>query len=161
VTIVRDPYDVFVSYYHWVQERVARGHGRKRAHKRNVLAGRPLDDPVVLTYIAETFGSNITSAAGWLHCGRAVVVRYEGLHDDPVAELARVTDQLQPVNPELIKKAIEECRSENMRQMKPKFAWQVRAATVGDSRQHLDEAALAVFREHHRDGIRSLGYDVR
>ena len=45
--------------------------------------------------------------------------------------------------------------------MKPKFAWQVRAATVGDSRQHLDETALAVFREHHRDSIRSLGYDVR
>jgi hypothetical protein len=48
-----------------------------------------------------------------------------------------------------------------MRQMKPKFAWQVRAATVGDSRQHLDETTLAVFRQHHHDTIRSLGYDVR
>jgi hypothetical protein len=161
VTIIRDPYDVFISYYHWVQERVARAHGRKRSHKRNVLAGRPLNDPVVLAYIAEKFGSNITHANNWLHSGRAVVVRYEGLHDDPVAELTRAADQLQPVAQESIETAIEACRSENMRQMKPKFAWQIRAATVGDSRQHLDETALAVFCEHHRDSICSLGYDVR
>lgn len=161
VTIIRDPYDAFVSYYHWVQERVARGHGRQRQHKRDVLADRPLNDPVVLAYIAEKFGSNIAQANGWLHSGRAVVVRYEGLHNDPVAELTRATDQLQPVDRERIKTAIEACRAENMRQMKPKFAWQVRAATVGDSRQHLDEPALAVFREHHGDTIRSLGYDVR
>jgi hypothetical protein len=161
VTIIRDPYDVFVSYYHWVQERVARGHGRERAHKRDVLAGRPLNDPIVLSYIAETFGSNIAQANGWLHSGRAVVVRYEGLHDDPVAELTRATAQIEPVDQARIEMAIEACRSENMRQMKPKFTWQVRAATVGDSRQHLDETALAVFREHHHDTIRSLGYDVR
>jgi hypothetical protein len=161
VTIIRDPYDVFVSYYHWVQERVARGHGRERAHKRDVLAGRPLNDPIVLSYIAETFGSNIAQANGWLHSGRAVVVRYEGLHDDPVAELTRATAQIEPVDQARIEMAIEACRSENMRQLKPKFTWQVRAATVGDSRQHLDETALAVFREHHHDTIRSLGYDVR
>lgn len=160
VTIIRDPYDVFVSYYHWVQNRVARGHGRK-AHKRDVLAGRSLDDPVVLNYIAETFGSNIAHANGWLHSGRAVVVRYEGLHSDPVAELTRTTDQLRPVDRETIEAAIEACRPKNMRQMKPKFEWQVRAATVGDSHQHLDETALAIFREHHRDAIRDLGYHVR
>jgi hypothetical protein len=160
VTIIRDPYDVFISYYHWVQERLARGHGR-RPHKRDVLAGRPLNDPVVLDYIAETFGSNIAHANGWLHSGRAIVVRYEGLHTDPVGELTRVTDQLQPVDPARIEMAIEACQAENMRQMKQKFSWQVRAATVGDSRQQLDESALAVFREHHHDTIRSLGYDVR
>ena len=159
-TIIRDPYDVFVSCYYWVQERIARGHGRK-PHRRDVLAGRPLDDPVVLAYIAEQFGSNISVASGWLHGGRAVVVRYEGLHTDPVAELTRATDQLQPVDRERIESAIEACRAENMRQMKRKFSWQVRAATVGDSRQQLNETVLAVFREHHHDTIRSLGYEVR
>lgn len=161
VTIIRDPYDVYVSYYHWVQERVARGYGRQRPHKRNVLAGRPLNDPVVLNHIAEKFGSNISTANSWLHSGRAVVVRYEGLHTDPIAELTRATDQIQTVDQERIEAAIEACRSENMRQMKRKFSWQVRAATVGDSHQQLDETALAVFREHHSDTIRSNGYKVR
>ena len=161
VTIIRDPYDVFVSYYHWVQERAARQHGRKRPHKRDILAGKAIDDPVVLAYIANQFRSNISQANGWLHSGRAVIVRYEGLHHDPLAELTRATGQIAPVSPETIEAAIETCRSENMRQMKPKFAWQVRAATVGDSRKHLDEPILAVFREHHAELIRSLGYEVR
>jgi hypothetical protein len=161
VTIIRDPYDVFVSYYHWVQERAARQHGRNRPHKRDVLAGKAIDDPVVLDYIANQFRSNISQANGWLQSGRAVIVRYEGLHDDPVAELTRATEQIEPVARETIEAAIETCRSENMRQMKPKFAWQVRAATVGDSRKHLAEPVLAVFREHHAELIRSLGYEVR
>jgi hypothetical protein len=161
VTVIRDPYDVFVSYYHWVQERAAREHGRRRGHKRDVLAGKAIDDPVVLAYIANEFGSNIRRANGWLHSGRAVVVRYEGLHADPVGELSRATDRLQPVARERIEAAIDACSAENMRQMKAKFQWQVRTATVGDSRKHLDKTLLAVFREHHAETIRSLGYEVR
>jgi hypothetical protein len=161
VTVIRDPYDIFVSYYHWVQERVAREHGRQREHKRNALAGKPLDDPAVLAYAADEFGSNISRAESWLHSGRAVVVRYEELHRDPVAELTRATDHLAPASREQIEAAIETCRAENMRQMKRKFTWQVRAATVGDSRKHLDEPLLAVFRAHHAELIRSLGYEVR
>ena len=161
VTVIRDPYDIFVSYYHWVQERAAREHGRGKDHKRDVLTGKALDDPVVRAYVAQQFGSNLTRANGWLHSGRAIVVRYEGLHRDPVAELERVTTQLQPVTTDRIEAAIEACQAENMRQMKTKFTWQVRAATVGDSRVHLDEPLLAVFREHHADAIRSLGYEVR
>ncbi len=161
VTIVRDPYDVFVSYYHWIQGREAHEHGRQKAHKRDVLIGKPLDHPDVLAYVADRFGSNLARAAGWLHSGRAVVVRYEGLHRDPIAELTRASEQLQSVATERIEAAVEACRAENMRQMQTKFTWQIRAATVGDSRRHLDETLLAVFREHHGDVIRALGYDVR
>ena len=75
--------------------------------------------------------------------------------------MERVTAQLQPVPTDRIEAAIAACRAENMRQMKAKFTWQVRAATVGDSRAHLDEPLLAVFREHHADAIRALGYEVR
>jgi len=89
VTIIRDPYDMFVSYYHWIQERAAREHGRQQEHKRDVFAGKAIDDPEVLAYLADRWGSNLRRANGWLHSGRAIVVRYEGLHDDPVAELER------------------------------------------------------------------------
>ena len=161
VTIIRDPYDMFVSYYHWIQERAAREHGRQQEHKRDVFAGKAIDDPEVLAYLADRWGSNLRRANGWLHSGRAIVVRYEGLHDDPVAELERATGQIQPVAADRIETAIAACHAENMRLMKAKFAWQVRTATVGDSRAHLGEEILAVFREHHADAIRSLGYAVR
>jgi hypothetical protein len=41
------------------------------------------------------------------------------------------------------------------------MTWNVRAATVGDSRERLTEAHLAIFRECYADQIRSLGYEVR
>jgi hypothetical protein len=161
VTIVRDPYDVFVSYYYWIQEREARQHGRQKERRRNVLIGKPLDHPRVHDFIANEFRANLSRAHEWARSGRAVVVRYEGLHRDPVAELTRATDQLAPVSPARIEAAIEACNAENMRQMKEKFTWQIRAATVGDSRQRLSEPLLAVFREQHGDLIRALGYEVR
>ena len=48
-----------------------------------------------------------------------------------------------------------------MRQKSAMMTWNVRAATVGDSRQHLSEAHLAIFRERYAEQIRSLGYEVR
>lgn len=37
----------------------------------------------------------------------------------------------------------------------------IRAATVGDSRNHLSDARLAIFRERYGDLILRLGYEVR
>ncbi len=161
VTIVRDPYDVFVSLYYWMQERAARGTGMDKDRPRNSVAGKPLDHPDVLAYLDDEFGVNIARANDWVHSGRALVVRYEELHRDPVGELKRVTDRIDPVSTERIEEAIEYCRAENMRQRNQKKAWHVRSAKVGDSRERLGEAHLAVFREQHADLIRSLGYEVR
>lgn len=161
VTIVRDPYDAFVSLYHWTQERVERDLDDRTDRPRHLLAGKPLDDPDVIRFIVEHYGTNIANAVGWLHSGRAVVVRYEALHADPVAELTRATAAIEPVAPGRIAAAIEACRADNMRQRSEKMQWHVRSARVGDSRQKLGEAHLAAFREHHADAIRSLGYEVR
>jgi hypothetical protein len=60
-----------------------------------------------------------------------------------------------------IEAALEAFRAENMRELKPKFAWQIRAATVGNSRRHLNESILAVFRERRGDAICALGYRER
>jgi hypothetical protein len=161
VTIVRDPYDVFVSLYYWNQERAVQGLGKKKVRPRHSLDGKPLDHPDVLAYLADEFGSNMSRANDWLHSGRSLVVRYEGLHRDPLAELKRVTDRIAPVPTERLEAAIDECRAENMRQMSEKMGWHVRSAKVGDSRERLGEAHLAVFRERYADLIRSLGYEVR
>jgi hypothetical protein len=161
VTIVRDPYDVFVSTYFWEQERSARGLGRDRPRPRHALYGKPLDHEDVLDYLAERFGQQIAKANGWLHGGRAIPIRYEELHADPIGALKRLTDQIQPVPVDRIASAVEECRADRVRQQDEKMAWHVRTAKVGDSRERLDEAHLSLFRERHGDLIRSLGYTVR
>lgn len=161
VTIVRDPYDVFVSYYYWVQEQARHRPGRGAARPKDQVAGKPLAHPDVLRFLAETFGANLERALGWLHGGRAVVVRYEGLKDDPLAELTRATEALTPVPRETLARAIEACRAENMRQMGRQKQWQVSGAQFGEQREGLSEAHLAIFRERYGDEIAALGYAVR
>jgi hypothetical protein len=161
VTMVRDPYDVFVSMYYWEQERSSRGLGRDQPRPRHAMYGKPLDHPDVLAFLADSFGQHIARANGWLHSGRAIPIRYEDLHRDPVAALRHLTNQIEPVSDERIAAAIEACRADRVRQQDEKIAWHVRAAKVGDSREKLGPAHLAIFRERHGDLIRSLGYEVR
>ena len=162
VTIVRDPYDAFVSRYYWTQRRIPREQERTKRRPRQSMVGKSLDDPEVLAFLADPkgFGSHLIAANEWLHSGRAMVVRYEELHDEPVEALRRVTTQIAAVDRGRLEGAITACSAETMRQ-RPNLTWNVRVATVGDSRQRLMEAHLAVFRERYADLIRSLGYEVR
>jgi hypothetical protein len=161
VTIIRDPYDVFVSMYYWEQERSARGLGREQPRPRHAMYGKPLDHADVLAFLADSFGPHIARANGWLHSGRAIPIRYEELHSDPIAALTRVTNQIEPAAPERIAAALQACRADRVRQQDDKMAWHVRSAKVGDSRAKLSEAHLAIFRDRHGDLIRALGYSVR
>jgi len=164
VTPVRDPYDAFVSYYYWSQQRTSKNPVKAELRPRQSMVGKHLDDPEVLAYLADStkgFGHHIASTHAWLHSGRAIVVRYEELHHQPVAALTRVTEQIVPVERGRIEAAIEACHAENMRQKSAVMAWKVRAARVGDSRQHLTEAHLAIFRDRYADLIHALGYEVR
>ena len=160
VSIVRDPYDAFVSTYFTLQQHAAED--SKRGRRVSRLAGKPIDDPEVLAFLAEGgYENNLTKANAWLHSGDAVVLRYEALQEDAAAELKRATDRIAPVAPERIERAIERCKADNMRQMSGGMAKHVRSATVGDWRNHLTEAHLAVFRDRYGELIRSLGYPVR
>ena len=163
VTVVRDPYDAFVSRYYWTQNRMPSNREHSARRPRHRMVGKALDDPEVLAFLADPkgFGTHLSTANSWLHSGRAIVVRYEDLHQCPVEALTRVTDQIAPVDPDRIAAAIEACRAENMRQKSAMMAWNVRVAKVGDSRERLTEAHLAIFREQYADLIRSLGYEVR
>src|SRR5215210_8196602 len=48
VTIVRDPYDAFVSYYFWTQQRIPGDQERAERRPRHRMVGNQLDDPEVL-----------------------------------------------------------------------------------------------------------------
>ena len=165
VTIVRDPYDAFVSMYHWIQNRTnydrATGRIRPTERPRDIMVGKPIDHPVILDYLATGYGEQIQHADEWVHSGRTIVVRYEDLHRDPIAALSRVTDQIQPVDRMRVEAAIDACSVDNMRQMSKRMVFHVRAATVGDSRQTLSEPHLAIFRERYSDLVTGLGYEVR
>jgi hypothetical protein len=162
VSIVRDPYDVFLSYYYyWVQEQVRHRPDRGGQRPKDDLAGKALADPYVLSFLADQFGANLQRALGWLQGGRAVTVRYEGLKRDPLAELTVATNNLGPVPEATIVQAIETCRAENMRQMGKQKQWQVSDAQLGAEREGLNAAHLTIFRDQYTDLIRSLGYDVR
>jgi hypothetical protein len=165
VTIVRDPYDSFVSMYHWIQTRAdydkERGRVRPKERPRDAMVGKPIDDPLILEYLANAYGEQIQRADEWIHGGRAIVVRYEELHRDPVGELTRVTNQIEPVDPARIEQAIEACSAANMRKMSKRMSQHVRTATVGDSKGKLSEPHLKIFREQYGELLTKLGYDVR
>lgn len=161
VTILRDPYDIFVSLHTWVESRATHGTLQAKARPRDVLAGKQIDDPAVMAFLADEFGALLARGHGWLHSRRSIVVRYEELHRDPVAELTRATEQIAPVAPERITAASDACRADTMRSTSEELARHIPSATVGASRQRLTDAHLALFREHHADQIRSLGYQVR
>jgi hypothetical protein len=160
VTIIRDPYDAFVSTYFTIQQRAA--DGKLSGGTADVLAGKPLDHPDILAYLEKGgYRGNLVRADEWMHSGRAVVLRYEELHRDPMDALTRATDQLSPVAPERIARAIEACSAETIRQRGRAMARHVRTATVGDSNNHLGEQHFKIFRERCSDLIRRLGYEVR
>jgi hypothetical protein len=125
------------------------------------MVGKPIDDPLILEYLADGYGQQIQRAHEWVHSGRAIVVRYEDLHRDPVEALTRVTNQIEPVDTARIEKAVEACSVDNMRKMSKRMSQHVRAAKVGDSRDKLGEPHLKIFREKYSDLLTSLGYEVR
>jgi len=153
---------VFESTYYWVQAQSVYRAGRVREKRpKNQIAGKALDHPDVLEFLAGEFEVNLLRAQGWLHSGRTIVVRYEGLRRDPLAELTRATNAMAPVDPQRIEQAIEDCRAENMRTRGKQSQWHVSAAQVGEVREGLGEAHLAIFRERYTDLIRALDYEVR
>lgn len=168
VTVVRDPYDAFVSYYEWVQSRYA--HARRRHNPdgggleqrpRHAMHGRAIDDPAVLAYLRDGFAANLHRAVGWLHSGRALPIRFEDLRADQVGELTRLTDRIEPVPRQRIEAAVEHCRIEHVKERQENLARTIRSGSVGESRARLGAAHLRVMRETHAEAIASLGYPVR
>jgi hypothetical protein len=159
-TIIRDPYDGFVSSYFTIQEH--KDSGLRRGRRRDVISGKSLSDPEVIQHLRDGgFRNNMRRAKEWLESGRTLVVRYERLHSDPIEELRSVTDKIQPVPDERIAAALAACSADTMRNLGGGKSKHVRAAKVGDSREKLNEEHLAVFREKYADLIRALGYEVR
>ncbi|CAA9567386.1 MAG: hypothetical protein AVDCRST_MAG59-3158 [uncultured Thermomicrobiales bacterium] len=162
-TILRDPYDMFVSRYFFAQ---AQADNENRAGKGvdrtpDAMVGKPIDHPVVLAYLADHFGAQLQKGVDWLVSGASVIVRYERLVDEPETELRRATDAILPATPERIQSAIEACQAATLLRSRKGLRRRIRAATSGDWLNHLSQAHLDLFRERHADRITALGYQVR
>lgn len=161
-TILRDPYDQFVSLYFFVQvqaenpNRAAKG----RTRPADTMIGKPIDHPVTLTYLRDEYGSDLAKGLAWLRGGDSTAVRYEALHADPVTELTRATAAIAPVATEKIERAITACEASTLLANRKGLKRRIRSATVGDWRNHLTAEHLEIFRVQHAALIRALGYDV-
>jgi hypothetical protein len=157
LTVIRDPYDLFVSFYYHMQNFPAKFEAKQDS--RHMVIGKPFDHPDVVSYLNDDFGRILRKANAWVHSGKSIVVRYEDLHRDGVGTVIGVTNQIQPVERAAVEQAVEACRASNMRKkINPKH---VRKATVGDWQNHLGPQHLAIFRDKYGEMIRSLGYEVR
>jgi hypothetical protein len=163
VTIVRDPYDVFVSAYFNVQKQGSEGLSPKRAKKarQHPTFGKAIDDPRVIDYLTKGFRSSLMRGLRWVQSGQSIVTRYEALIADPLRELRRLTEQIEPVADERLKTAIDQCAPDRMRAMSASMASTIRTATVGDWRNHLGPEHLAIMRDRNADLVTALGYEVR
>jgi hypothetical protein len=160
VTIVRDPYDAFVSTYYTLQHHAEEQNQKGR--KFTELMDKPLDDTAVIEFLQHGgYRNNLQKALDWATSGDAVVLRYEALIRDPLETLRRAAEDLGPVSEEQLAIAIDYCRADRMRERTKGGKKHVRAATVGDSRRQLGPDHFSAFREAYADLIRDLGYEVR
>lgn len=160
-TILRDPYDTFVSRYFFTQAQADNPNRTARNQAHDAMIGQPIDSPAALDYLAHGFTETLDKGIAWLTGGRSVVVRYENLHANPMTELIHATNAMQPVDQARVIQAVEACQADVLLQRRKGLQRRIRTATVGDWRNHLTDVHLAIFREVHADRIRALGYEVQ
>jgi len=184
VTIIRNPYDAFVSLYYFVQNfpkqfapnatqwlpkplrnYFVRNFPKRFARAYNPLHriyGKPIDHPEVLAFIRDTsggYGIHLLSAKNWLESGRSIILRYEDLKAAPARALGEVAAQIQAVDESALQSAVETCGAENMRKIFKRYRKHIREGKVGDWRNHLTAAHLEALKTHAL-WIEALGYEV-
>lgn len=160
VTIVRDPYDAFVSTYYTLQLHAESANVKGR--KFTELMGKPLDDPEIIEFLRQGgYRNNLEKARDWALNGDAIVLRYEDLSRDPLGTLRQATAEIGAVSDEQLQVAIDYCTADRMRERSKGGRTHVRSATVGDSRKKLNSDHFAAFRDAYSDVISDLGYPVR
>jgi hypothetical protein len=159
VTTVRDPYDQFVSWYHYIQNFadafVAAGDPGQRA------IGKPIDHADVLDLLRNEFGAFLEQGIAWLESGRSLIVRYEDLHDNAEAVLIDA-QRYFGVSPAIdLAQAVAGASAGTMRKESSDLARHIRRAQIGGWRDDLRPVHLEIFRERHAGRIGRLGYAVR
>ena len=157
-TTLRDPYDQFVSWY-WYVQRFSQSFVAVDDPGVAVI-GKSIDDRAVMEFLDARFGRFLDQGLAWLESGQSEIVRYEELHARPAEVLNRLETRFDLTPIAASDEAIRGASAEKLREEGPTLRLHVRAARVGDWKNHLTEAHLDVFRERHRSRIERLGYAV-
>jgi hypothetical protein len=158
VTIIRNPYDIFVSIYHYVQN--FKEEFIKTQIPECLMINRPIYDERVLHYLEYYFGLNLVLGYAWLDSHQSLIVRYEDLHEKPIEAIRGLARDLGQVSDSAVARALEAARPGTMRKLSEDMSRHIRSATVGDWKNHLHEKHLEIFGRCHAAKIRRLGYDV-
>ncbi len=159
ITVIRNPYDVFVSLYFYIQKFSTAFISENNAG--SVTIGKPIDHPDVLRFLEENFRKQLMRSVSWLQSGRALVVRYEDMHRDALGTIGNLVEQIESADESRIVKAIESCSAARMRTRDEWMEKHIRSAVMGDWQNHLSNVHLEIFRSSHADLVEILGYDVQ
>jgi hypothetical protein len=166
IYIVRDPRDVLVSYYF------------------HELKFRTIDESVSILDFTErflngdvnpSFGSWAENAGSWIGARQDtpgfLLLRYEDLKTDTIKNISPVADFIGGRSPEMVRKAVEACTAERMRELERTQgqSWDalkktrkdipfVRSAVAGGWREHLDSAITSEMERRWGKLMRTLGY---
>jgi len=128
IYVVRDPRDVAVSYFHYAKK-----------------MGRSPDDETIEAFVerfilgrVDTFGSWGQNVGSWLGAregqGDFIVVRYEDLIEDAMAQLDRIAEFLgQPRDRDRLERAIELSSVDRLRSLESKQGKDWKMARHGDA----------------------------
>lgn len=163
VTMIRHPGDVLVSIWHMFLH---------QADDPNVKLGPaarklPLDGgrmgEYATSYAKENFFHVLHISLDWMKSGRSFVVRYEDLWRDPVKTLTKLTDQIQPADPDRIQSAIDVCDINLLRKLynDPDGEF-YRKGGPGSWREEIPDNIVEVLRtqEPYPGLFRELGYTL-
>jgi hypothetical protein len=156
ITMLRNPYDAFVSFYFYVNrlaERFSQG-------RFAVIIGKPIDHPEVLEFVRTEYLRHLNLAVRWLDCGKAIVIRYEDLHARPIETIRDAANRIYPVDDDQIGNAVEHCQAANLQRRGGWIEGHIRSATTGNWEEHLGPAHFEAFRESSAALITRLGYGV-
>ena len=151
-TTLRDPYDQFVSWYFYIQNFadafVAAADPGMRA------IGKPLTHPDVLDLLTSEFGTFLDQGIAWLESHRSFLVRYEELHDDPDAVVARAHSHfgLELVMP--VQAAVTGSSAEALRREGSDLQRHVRAGRAWREPASAHEVFRRAHRSHRASGPR-------
>ena len=156
VTLLRNPYETFVSFFHYVNRLPGRFEGRPA----QVLVGKAIDHPDVLAFLAGRYRVHLQISEDWLKSGASFILRYEELLANPVRELSALTEWVAPAPREAIARAVDACSAERVKAQGGWKSQHIRAARTRTWDSHLTPAHYRVFREEYARLISDLGYEV-
>jgi hypothetical protein len=111
ITTVRHPADVLVSLYHHAQH-----YPWTEAIKSAVTSDTGKIGENVRRYVEHLLFLDLNISIAWMRTKLSHIVRYEDLWEDPVGELTRLTNLIQPVGKDVILQAVERCDLSLMRE---------------------------------------------